>query len=550
MGDQVVPKFALALLLLVLTVLSLVYMEDVTGSLRHVIGSPASLANRQSRGTISGLVQPASSVRCNRITLPPQYYNESTGPYNPAAVRHPTSGEWYLFHTYDESWFGVSEYARTGTYLMGRMRSHPLLLKLGKGEAPELRQSNYEDPLMLELDSGFREVQLQDGAELYKAADWRPFVWKGAVYLGHWIGFRPAQERMAIAVLDEDARLVRFVHRFSHLPAAIEAAQYPSGMAPAAKAESASAERGVDFKREKNWGFVAEGDRLLIFYALLPCTVVLEFDAAALDGVRLADRACFAGSAAATLERTGLDILRHPIHGSGNPVPWDIERGGGHRELLSMLHVKVGDYAHWAVRIDRETRRVTHVSAGPVIKARDFRNEGFLSAALVVSSFHVLDKLGGEDGPERMVRILYGEGDRYGCWIDIPAPAIVWHALDPPDGTPDGAPAASAAPAVSNPTLPHAPAAAVLAATAANALAAAKAAAAAEAAQGQVAEGAGEMDEAGWGGAGAPEAGLPAEVAAQLAGGEAGAHSLAEQVHQKEAAEAEERAERASQAAV
>jgi len=73
--------------------------------------------------------------------------------------------------------------------------------------------------------------------------------------------------------------------------------------------------------------------------------------------------------------RAGLDILRHPMHGSGNPVPWDIERGGGHRELLSMLHVKLGDYAHWAVRIDRATRRVTHVSAGPVIKARDFRNE-------------------------------------------------------------------------------------------------------------------------------------------------------------------------------
>ena len=30
--------------------------------------------------------------------------------------------------------------------------------------------------------------------------------------------------------------------------------------------------------------------------------------------------------------------------------------------------------------------------------------QGFLSAALVVSSFHVLDKLGGEDGPERVVR--------------------------------------------------------------------------------------------------------------------------------------------------
>ena len=101
-ADQVLRRLVLALVLLVLTVLSLVYMEDVTGSLRHVIGSPALPPGRQSRATISGLVQPASAVRCNRITLPSQYYNESTGPYNPAAVRHPTSGEWYLFHTYDE----------------------------------------------------------------------------------------------------------------------------------------------------------------------------------------------------------------------------------------------------------------------------------------------------------------------------------------------------------------------------------------------------------------------------------------------------------------
>lgn len=101
-ADQVLRRLVLALVLLVLTILSLVYMEDVTGSLRHVIGSPATPSGRQSRATISGLVQPASAVRCNRITLPPQYYNESTGPYNPAAVRHPTSGEWYLFHTYDE----------------------------------------------------------------------------------------------------------------------------------------------------------------------------------------------------------------------------------------------------------------------------------------------------------------------------------------------------------------------------------------------------------------------------------------------------------------
>ena len=45
----------------------------------------------------------------------------------------------------------------------------------------------------------------------------RPFVWRNEVYLGHWIGFLPAQERMAIARLDLDAGVVQYVHRFSYL---------------------------------------------------------------------------------------------------------------------------------------------------------------------------------------------------------------------------------------------------------------------------------------------------------------------------------------------
>ena len=55
----------------------------------------------------------------------------------------------------------------------------------------------------------------------------RPFIWQGQVYLGHWIGFLPAQERMSLAKLDMEAGIVRFVHRFSHLPEEVEAAQHP-----------------------------------------------------------------------------------------------------------------------------------------------------------------------------------------------------------------------------------------------------------------------------------------------------------------------------------
>ena len=43
-----------------------------------------------------------SARLCNRINPGPMYVNETQGPYNPAAVRHPRTGEWYLVFTMDE----------------------------------------------------------------------------------------------------------------------------------------------------------------------------------------------------------------------------------------------------------------------------------------------------------------------------------------------------------------------------------------------------------------------------------------------------------------
>ena len=51
---------------------------------------------------ISATVTPASSVRCNRISLPSRFYNATTAPYNPAAMRNPVTGNWVLVHNYDE----------------------------------------------------------------------------------------------------------------------------------------------------------------------------------------------------------------------------------------------------------------------------------------------------------------------------------------------------------------------------------------------------------------------------------------------------------------
>ncbi len=36
----------------------------------------------------------------------------------------------------------------------------------------------------------------------------------------------------------------------------------------------------------------------------------------------------------------------------------------------------------------------------------------------------------------RVVRILYGEGDRFGCWVDVAADAIAWHEVRGGEGAP------------------------------------------------------------------------------------------------------------------
>lgn len=74
----------------------------------------------------------------------------------------------------------------------------------------------------------------------------------------------------------------------------------------------------------------------------------------------------------------GLDIFKMSLHISGNPVPWDIERGALHQTYFTMLHVKEPEYINWAVLIDRRTHRIAHISAGPLLRNQDYRNEASL----------------------------------------------------------------------------------------------------------------------------------------------------------------------------
>ena len=84
-----------------LLVLSLLCLEDFRS---HLKSRPSKAYNHPSEREvgISRTVSVPSAVRCTRINLPRRYYNSTSAPYNPGAVRHPRSGEWLLVFTYDE----------------------------------------------------------------------------------------------------------------------------------------------------------------------------------------------------------------------------------------------------------------------------------------------------------------------------------------------------------------------------------------------------------------------------------------------------------------
>jgi hypothetical protein len=50
----------------------------------------------------TALVLPPTPSRCNRLHLPGDLANTTAVPYYPAAVKHPVTGEWLMFFTYQE----------------------------------------------------------------------------------------------------------------------------------------------------------------------------------------------------------------------------------------------------------------------------------------------------------------------------------------------------------------------------------------------------------------------------------------------------------------
>ena len=126
--------------------------------------------------------------------------------------------------------------------------------------------------------------------------------------------------------------------------------------------------------------------------------------------------------------RTGLDVTSH-VHNSGHLQRWSgVE---GRAEYVVMVHQRKQGrgYAHWVLRMRADRMQVTHVSAGPLLKWADYRLQGFKAYALVVGSYHVFGAAEAGLG-HALLRVFFGEGDKFSCWEDFDFDAIRWRALD------------------------------------------------------------------------------------------------------------------------
>ncbi len=192
----------------------------------------------------------------------------------------------------------------------------------------------------------------------------RPFVFGGSMFMSHTLIFEQADgakivnrvtglpmntdTQQAVSRLDFGTRTVELLHLFDHLHRS-----------------------GQDEIREKNWGFVQVDTKdVLVFYSILPCTVVfvlpmdqpdatpsiLRSTEPSLKRLNAHARHCVDISGKSRVYSHGksqFDFRESWVHGSGHPIVWDHD---GSREYLALVHDR--GYCHYGVRIDYESLTV------------------------------------------------------------------------------------------------------------------------------------------------------------------------------------------------
>lgn len=177
--------------------------------------------------------------------------------------------------------------------------------------------------------------------------------------------------------------------------------------------------------REKNWGFLEDSNGgLLVFYSVLPCTVILYYESPRSKVPVLKSGKCYSDVEDLYAEsRLQSDEI---LHNSGHPILVSGESTGGIEKYsyLAMVHTrnKKGWFSHWIVYLSSDTFQVERISKGPVLTFRDYEfHRTWKKGAVTVGSYHELTVRG-----KSVLRVFLGLGDKLSCWQDIRLSDVPW----------------------------------------------------------------------------------------------------------------------------
>lgn len=171
---------------------------------------------------------------------------------------------------------------------------------------------------------------------------------------------------------------------------------------------------------DKNWGVLEVDGDLYIIYTVLPCLTVFKLDPAQKNGTTFIHASCLHDEAMQQLAAgTGLEM--NDVRISGHPI-WMAQYP---RTLLVLVHHnwrKHGGSKHWVVQLQfdpRHTSFMVHaISRQPVLNHENYNlfNE-HVQNVMAVGSYHLANGI---------LRILYGEGDKYAAVADVVILEINW----------------------------------------------------------------------------------------------------------------------------
>ncbi|KAK9805203.1 hypothetical protein WJX72_005882 [[Myrmecia] bisecta] len=355
-------------------------------------------------------IGPESAVRPHRIPWGQEYYGEPSALYNPAAVFHPKHG-WVTLFRLDKCFYEKCGIHKTNTSV--------IVADMGQGSAPDIDKGVKSAAVWEYEKASFDKLLADNNCDKFALGDFRPFLYKGDVYASFWIKFgwstpNPPPQHVCWSTGWGDPHSCEYT-AYGKLDFAAKQLQMTQ--------QFAKPVLGASFKPEKNWGFLEQDGQLLLIYSLLPCTVIYRVDPTADKGAVFDRSFCYSSP---ELVEASTNHAMPTSRLSGHPQLW--QHADGTSELLLLVHSRIhhNSYHNWAVRVDPATLKVTHITAGPIIKSTDFAVEGYLKGVLVVSSFHVVD-VGGQE----TLRLFMGEGDQFSDWQDVPLSQVNWWAVDP-----------------------------------------------------------------------------------------------------------------------